>query len=626
MISKDTIEEIRTKVNLLDVVERYISLKKRGRNYFGLCPFHAEKTPSFSVSEEKGIFKCFGCGKSGDVITFFASIERLGYYEAVKELCEQYGIKIKYVGGEEEFLPRSEKELLQSTNKAIALLAHQYLYKNNYSNVLKYLKEERGINEEYLKSFLLGFVPEDTTNFTKEIIKMGFREDILEKTGFVSKKEKDFYSIFKNRILFPLFDTRQWICGFAGRIYGEPPTDAPKFINSPESIIYNKSEYLYALNLARQKIVELGFSIIVEGYIDCILLHQYGIKNTVAIGGTSLTVYQVLRLRRLSDTTIIIFDSDKSGLESAFRAVGLFIEGGAYPYVLVLPEGEDPDTFVKKNGTDGFIDYLNKNKMDFVQFSVNYIYQPTKELSKRYQILEKIIKHITCIGDPETKDMYIWNLSKFLGISRNDISAIGKKILLNEKQKKKQTNSESIVKTFISPKKTWEEELLMFILNKGHLQVNSETLFCYLMRNLLDEIQKLNLTNIFNDHILQEIFNYCLEWYQRGETLPPSYSVLKNLLSPDKHYKIDEWISTEFENKTPTLNEEMLTKLANEILSSFKLESLQKKENELLKLLNETKDENKHNTILNEYIIIKQEQKKTIEKNKLIKVKFRYNQ
>lgn len=358
-------EEIRSKFDIVDLISQYIELKRVGQNFKGLCPFHPEKTPSFIVNPAKQIFHCFGCSKGGDIFTFIMNHENLTFSEAVSYLAERAGIEVKtfYKGAE---IKKGLKEKLYSVNKEAL---NFYINNLKQSTVaLSYLRD-RDIKDEIIEKFSLGFATNDREALFNYLIKKGFnREDIMTAglSVLYDGKPQDF---FKYRIIFPIFDIRGQCIAFGGRTISSSK-DVPKYINSPESAVFKKSEISYGLNFAKNYIVKKGYSIIVEGYFDVIVCHQFGFDNTVAPLGTALTVGQLRKIKRLSNKILLLFDGDSAGIDAAKRSLEhLFLESMTAK-ILLLPEGDDPDTFLRKFGADYLRNFMSNAKKP-IEFIMN---------------------------------------------------------------------------------------------------------------------------------------------------------------------------------------------------------------------------------------------------------------
>jgi DNA primase len=377
MIPDDKVEEVKAATDIVDVVSDYVRLKKAGSNFKGLCPFHNEKTPSFNVNPGMGIFKCFGCGEGGDAISFVMKIEGTGFTETVRMLAEQAGIELPAEGAKD---PHSDEK--EAILHALRFAARWYYEQLTQSDVgrergLGYF-ENRGLAPETIKKFGLGFAPDAWDGLLKAAEQASVKPEILDKAGLVlpNKNGDGFHDRFRERVMFPIFSHVGKVLGFGGRVLPDstPPTGdyvPPKYINSPETRVYHKSRVLYGLYQGKQAIRAAEEAILVEGYTDVISLWQAGVKNVVASSGTALTPDQVRALGRYAKKIVLLFDSDTAGSAAALRGINPVLESDLEAYVVVLPAGADPDSFVQKFGGDAFRNYVHKERQSFVEYQVS---------------------------------------------------------------------------------------------------------------------------------------------------------------------------------------------------------------------------------------------------------------
>ena len=362
MITQDTIAKIKDESDIIDVLGDFITLKKAGTNYKANCPFHNEKSPSFVVSPSKGIYKCFGCGKSGNSIGFVMEHESLNYVEALKYLAKKYSIEI------EETYQTDEQKLVQSEKDSLFIVnefAKDTFVKNlmetdeGKSIGLSYFKE-RGFSEEIIEKFQLGYTTEQST-FTTLALKKTYKLDILKKAGLTSRKEGSKYDFFRGRVMFPIHSISGKVLGFGGRILKDDKKQA-KYVNTSDTEIYNKSKILYGIHFAKNAIRNKQEVFLVEGYTDVISLFQAGIENVVASSGTSLTPDQVKLVKRYTENIVLLFDGDNAGIKAALRGVDIILENGVNVKVVLLPENQDPDTYVREFGAANFNEFIAENK------------------------------------------------------------------------------------------------------------------------------------------------------------------------------------------------------------------------------------------------------------------------
>lgn len=425
MIDRTTIDRIMDAADIVEVVQDFVSLKKRGVNYIGCCPFHNEKTPSFIVSPSKGIFKCFGCGKSGNAIGFVMEHEQMTYPEALKYVAKKYGIEIV----EKELSPEEQK---QNDDRESMRILNEYAAKYFQNNLLNdpegiaiglaYFRE-RGFTDEAIKTFGLGYSIEKRDAFTENALKNGYKLDFLTRTGLtiVNEETKRRYDRFFGRVMFPVYSISGQVIGFGGRILKTAEKTA-KYVNSPESEIYNKSKTLYGLYQARSEIVRQGKCYLVEGYADVISLFMAGVKNVVASSGTSLTEDQIRIIHRLTDNITVLYDGDSAGIHASVRGIDMLLAQGLNVRVLLLPDGEDPDSFAKKNGSEKTIEYLNEHEEDFISFKSRLSKQEAdKDPLKRAALITDIVKSISVIDDQIKQTVYLQECSKILEIDLNTL-------------------------------------------------------------------------------------------------------------------------------------------------------------------------------------------------------------
>jgi len=371
VISRKSIDEVLERTRIEEVVQDFVSLRRRGSNLIGLCPFHHEKTPSFSVSPTRNIYKCFGCGKGGDSVKFVMEHESYDFGEAIRYLANKYGIQLEETQADPEFL-QAEKEretTYQVLDFALSFFKTQLLQTEEGRLAGLSYFQERGFRSTTIADFGLGYAPDKSDALVSEAIKKGFTKEILQKAGLMTQGGTDF---FRNRVMFPIFNVSGKVIAFAGRQI-KTEKRSPKYINSPETDIYVKRKVLYGISQAKKSIREQDNCFLVEGYTDVISLHQAGIENVVASSGTALTPDQIRLIRRYAGRITVLYDSDPAGIKAALRGLDLILEENLDVRLALLPEGEDPDSFVRKNGMSGFNDYIKSNSKDFVLFKTHLL-------------------------------------------------------------------------------------------------------------------------------------------------------------------------------------------------------------------------------------------------------------
>ncbi len=437
MIDNATIERILDAADIVDVVSDFVSLRKRGVNMLGLCPFHNEKTPSFTVSPAKGIFKCFGCGKGGNAVNFIMEHENLSYPEALKWLAKKYNIDVvEEEETEEQKQLKDERESLMIVSSFAQGFFTRYLWEEDEGRAigLSYFRE-RGFRDDVLKKFEAGYAPDGKTPFTDAAQKQGYKIDFLEKTGLTIVRDNWQQDRFAGRVIFPIHNLAGRVTAFGGRILREDKKTA-KYLNSPESEIYHKSKVLYGIFQAKREIAKNDKCYLVEGYTDVLSMHQAGIENVVASSGTALTPGQIRLIKRFSPNITIIYDGDEAGIKASLRGIDLVLEEGMNVKVLLLPDGEDPDSFAKKMGSSGFFAYIQENETDFIRFKTSLLLKTTEnDPIAKARLISDVVRSVSVIPDPITRSVYIKECSKLLGVDEE--------ILYTEvrKQKGKQTDN-----------------------------------------------------------------------------------------------------------------------------------------------------------------------------------------
>lgn len=438
MIDSQSIQNLIDQVPIENVIGEYVRLKRRGSNLIGLCPFHNEKTPSFSVSPTKSIYKCFGCGKAGSSVNFIMDYEQLSFPEAVRFLAKKYNIELNETFSEEDH--KEEIDHRQSLFVAVSFASKYYIQQMMETNEgksigLGYFKE-RGFSPQIIEKFGLGYAPNQGNAFYEEAIKNVFKTNILEETGLISKRtDGSFRDFFIDRVLFPIHDTNGKIVGFGGRTL-KTDKKIPKYINSPETPIYDKSKTLYGMYLARQAIRKADVCYLVEGYTDVIAVHDAGLENVVASLGTSLTEGQVKLIKRFTDNLVIVYDGDAAGIKAAERGIDLAIEGGLNVKVVLLPEGHDPDSFARSNDAEQLEKYISDNAKDFILFKTDLLQEEAKnDPVKRAALAKDLINSISLIPDVLLRNEYVRQCAQILEIQEEVLVSELNKILRNKAKK-----------------------------------------------------------------------------------------------------------------------------------------------------------------------------------------------
>ncbi|HKZ57556.1 MAG TPA: DNA primase [Thermodesulfovibrionales bacterium] len=420
------LEEIKTRIDIVDFISEYVQLRKSGQNFKALCPFHSEKTPSFMVNPSKQIFHCFGCGVGGDVVSFLMKLENIPFNEALHNIAKKAGIDLREFKFDKEHTEKRDK-ILQINREAM-----NYFIKNlKGSEKAKTYLRKRGIEEDSLKGFSIGYATAERDGLIKHVKKMGYSDSVIKEAGLAVSYEKGSRDIFRERIIFPIFNNQGDTVAFGGRVLDD---SLPKYLNSPETGVFKKGETLFGLNLAKEEIRKKGYSLIVEGYLDTIVCHQYGFKNTVAPLGTALTSKQLQRLKPLTGRIVLVFDNDDAGVAASKRSLTILFENNFRAKVLLLPEGEDPDSFLRKEGSQPFKKMLS-NAMSVIEFLV------VTSKSDKIDTVREALEMISNINDLIIADELLVELSDRTRINETALRGELKKI-----KKKTRTSISGIVK------------------------------------------------------------------------------------------------------------------------------------------------------------------------------------
>ena len=527
MISRDTIEEIRNRLDIVDVISDFVSLKKAGQNYKALSPFANEKTPSFFVVPAKGIFKDFSSGKGGDAITFVMEHEKMSYSESLRYLAKKYGVEIKEdKQSDESKAALSEREGLYILMNFAKDYYHTQLLtsEEGMSIGLSYFRE-RGFNDRTIGKFELGYALNGWENFSEEAIAKGYNKELLEKTGLTVKKEEGTekersYDRFRGRVIFPVHNISGKVIAFGARMLGKEKNQ-PKYINSPETEIYHKSDVLYGLYQAKNAIRQQDVCYLVEGYTDVISLHQADVENVVSSSGTALTESQIKLIRRFTENITVLFDGDTAGIKAALRGIDMILKGGLNVRVVLFPDGEDPDSYSRKVGTTEFQKFLSDHTQDFVSFKAGlFASQSAGDPIKKAESIKEIVTSIAQIPDPVKRSVYIQETSSLLKIPEEVLLSELNKILLQARRKTQTDNSrdrevppisDETIPEISEPVKIdaqgmvelQERETIRLLLNYAEKEVDENTLSDFFLRELDD----VTLTNPVYRQIYEDFKN-----------------------------------------------------------------------------------------------------------------------
>ncbi|HQN92899.1 MAG TPA: DNA primase [Prolixibacteraceae bacterium] len=545
MIDQSTVERIIDASDIVEVVQEFVSLKRRGVNYLGNCPFHNEKTPSFTVSPSKQIYKCFGCGKGGGPVNFIMEHEHLSYIESLKYLAKKFHIEIV----EDEETPemaaqRNQRESLMIVSSWAAEYFASYLMNENEGrNVgLSYFRE-RGFRDDTIKKFQLGYCPDQKDLFTRMAQKQGYKMEFLEATGLSIKRDDWVRDRFAGRVIFPFHNLAGRVIAFGGRVMKTDPNTA-KYLNSPESEIYHKSKVVYGIYHAKSAITKFDKCYLVEGYTDVLSMHQSGIENVVASSGTSLTTDQIRLIKRFTPNITIIYDGDQAGIKASLRGIDMVLSEGINVKVVPLPAGEDPDSFARSMNASSLLEYIAANETDFIRFKTRLLLSETQnDPIARAKLITDIVKSISVIPDNITRSVYIRECSKMLEVDENilygEVSKIKHKddeaFVENEKRQAARAQINPQLAATLPEKKKKnlcdiEEKALLRILLRFHKEVifNIEAdderseIPVTVAEYILSELDRDNLTS--SDPLIHQIIAEFREHYQ------------EDFFNPERHF------------------------------------------------------------------------------------------
>ncbi|WP_156305608.1 DNA primase [Sphingobacterium endophyticum] len=444
MIKKETIEKVLDTARIEEVVGDFVDLKKRGTSLIGNCPFHNEKTPSFHVSVSKGIYKCFGCGAGGDSLKFVMEHEKYAYPEAIRYLADKYQIPIEEVERSPAQLAAQDKrESLYVLSQWAGRYFRNQLWETDLGKSigLSYFRE-RGYREETIQKFELGYSPEAWTSLVDAALAEGFSREYLSEVGLaIDRDDKSLYDRFRGRVIFPIHNLTGRVIGFGGRTL-KTDKNVPKYVNSPESEIYHKSNVLYGLHLAKKSISERDVCYLVEGYADVLSCHQAGVENVVSSSGTSLTTGQINLISRYTKNVVILYDGDEAGIKASLRGTDMLLEEGLNVKVLLFPDGNDPDSYIQQFGASAFKEHLSKHQEDFVFYKTNILLRDAQgDPIKRAQVIREVVNSIALIPDEIKVSVYIRQCSGLLDIEERVLLTELNKIRMDKAKAKGRKDS-----------------------------------------------------------------------------------------------------------------------------------------------------------------------------------------
>ncbi|MCX6183339.1 MAG: DNA primase [Bacteroidetes bacterium] len=625
MIPKETIDKIFEESRIEEVIGEFVNLKKSGSNFKGLSPFTEEKSPSFYVSPAKQIFKCFSSGKGGSVVTFLMEHEHFTYPEALKFLAKKYNIEIQ----EEEQSP--EQVQLENEREALYLI-HQFagnLYKENITELqegraigMSYFKE-RGFTLDTIKKFELGYSPEDRNFLAGRALAKGYKKELLLKSGIILEKGDYLNDRFAARVMFPIHNLSGRIIGFGGRTLKKDKT-VPKYVNSPETDIYHKSKVLYGIFQAKKSIIKNDRCLLVEGYTDVISLHQAGVENAVASSGTALTAEQIKLIKRFTENVTVLFDGDAAGIRAAFRGIDMFLEEGLNVKVILFPDGEDPDSFSRKNSPEALQKYLD-DATDFIHFKCKVLLDEAGgDPIKKAELIRDIVTSVAKIPDPIKRTVFTQETSRLMDISEqtliNELNKIRAKDFKDQAKKRGETTTTAPVslagdepffsvpiEEVVVPEnkedlflKAQENELIRILLQYGHHSIqidgeNEEEINIHIAEFITSALDEDNIT--FENPVYQAIYN---EYKKQlvNNTVPDEKHFLNsqdmeinnaiiNLM--EFKYELNNW---EQHHITVIREDDLLTTAVETAVNRLKLATVQRNIHELQLKIKEQSNDN----------------------------------
>lgn len=599
-IPESKIEEIRNSADIVDVISPHVQLRKRGKNFIGLCPFHSEKTPSFTVSEEKQIFHCFGCHTGGNVFKFLTEFHKISFVEAVQELAEEQGITIEF-DKQEYTEQQSEQEVLYDINTEAAKYFLNNLINDDEAEFARNYLHERNIKTQTLRSFGLGYALRGWENFINYAKSRNLNLEKCIQLGLIGKtSEGKLYDKLPGRLIFPIFSPNGRVVAFAGRVL-DPKDTGAKYINSPESLIYIKGRILYGLSFSKDDIRRLDKAIIVEGYMDLISLYQSGIKNVVAVSGTALTDDQVQLLSRYTKNVVLLFDADVAGIKASMRSIEILLKRDMEVKIVSLPKGEDPDSFVNKFGKEEFEELVKKAE-NFLEYETKYYEAQGKfdDPATAAEAIRELVKPIALISDELKRNLLIRNITKKFNLREKLLeSELNKQIKqVNRFEKtsarvmqnrKAEEPAEVLIdaSTDISPAMNKLEKEILKLLFEADRPV-AEIIFSYLH------------SEDFNNSVNRELFDLVKDEFENDENF--STSGLVNIFKDETTEKyireltFDKYsVSSNWEDRFPSITEEMtLLKFTKDTVMKFVVERIEKKIQSNRREIELSDDEKKH--------------------------------
>ena len=559
MIDRETVDRIYAAANIVDIVGEYVTLKRKGVNYQACCPFHNEKTPSFVVSPSKGVYKCFGCGKGGNAVTFLMEHENVTYPEALKMVAKRYGIEVKEKEmSEEEVRRNDDRESMFALNGWAAEYFANYLHRETegQSVGLSYFRQKRGMTDATIKKFGLGFCPAKGDRMSKDALAAGYKQEFLISTGLslVSDRDGSLYDRFRDRVIFPVHNISGRIVAFGGRTL-RTDKQVAKYQNSPESEIYSKKRELYGLYFAKKAIQQQDFAIMVEGYTDVISMHQAGVENVVSSSGTSLTTEQIRLLNRFTKNITVIYDGDSAGIHASLRGIDMILKEGMNVRVVLLPEPEDPDSFARSHTASELQEYIRANEQDFLEFKAKLLLQDAEgDPIRKAALIADMVQSVSVIPDPIQRSVYIKECARIMDIDEQIlISEVARKRMTTSgdretdeflrrqttlRQREAQQPGVEFVKQVEagSSFETLEREIVKYLLKYGHCSFDFKEgrtmVACNVAEVIFSELSDDNIA--FRNPVYNKIMAaYREQWAQLGTGVEVPAHVFLNHIDPE---------------------------------------------------------------------------------------------
>ena len=559
MIDRETVDRIYAAANIVDIIGEYVTLKRKGVNYQACCPFHNEKTPSFVVSPSKGVYKCFGCGKGGNAVTFLMEHENITYPEALKMVAKRYGIEVKEKEMTEEEVRRNDdRESMFALNGWAAEYFANYLHRETEgpSVGLAYFRQKRGMTDATIRKFGLGFCPAKGDRMSKDALAAGYKQEFLVSTGLSLQRESDgsLYDRFRDRVIFPVHNISGRIVAFGGRTL-RTDKQVAKYQNSPESEIYSKKRELYGLYFAKKAIQQQDFAIMVEGYTDVISMHQAGVENVVSSSGTSLTTEQIRLLNRFTKNITVIYDGDSAGIHASLRGIDMILKEGMNVRVVLLPEPEDPDSFARSHTASELQEYIRANEQDFLEFKAKLLLQDAEgDPIRKAALIADMVQSVSVIPDPIQRSVYIKECARIMDIDEQIlISEVARKRMTTSgdretdeflrrqttlRQREAQQPGVEFVKQVEagSSFETLEREIVKYLLKYGHCSFDFKEgrtmVACNVAEVIFSELSDDNIA--FRNPVYNKIMAaYREQWAQLGTGVEVPAHVFLNHIDPE---------------------------------------------------------------------------------------------